>query len=50
MNYEAASALLEKYGQQHLLHYYEKLSDSQKATLLEAIETIDFSAFKNLNT
>ncbi|MGN0812652.1 MAG: UTP--glucose-1-phosphate uridylyltransferase [Candidatus Coproplasma sp.] len=50
MNYEAASALLEKYGQQHLLHYYEKLSDSQRGILLDAIEEIDFSAFKCLNT
>ncbi|MGN1104218.1 MAG: UTP--glucose-1-phosphate uridylyltransferase [Candidatus Coproplasma sp.] len=49
MNYEAASALLEKYGQQHVLHYYEKLSDNQKEILLEAIEKIDFSAFKALN-
>lgn len=49
MNYEAASALLEKYGQHHLLHYYEKLSDSQKETLLQAIDKIDFSIFKTLN-
>lgn len=50
MNFEAASALLEKYGQQHMLHYYEKLSDTQKETLLTAIENIDFSVFKTLNT
>lgn len=49
MNYEAASALLEKYGQQHVLHYYEKLSDTQKATLLSSIEKIDFAAFKTVN-
>ncbi|MGN0807056.1 MAG: UTP--glucose-1-phosphate uridylyltransferase [Candidatus Coproplasma sp.] len=49
MNYEAASALLEKYGQQHLLHYYDKLSDTQKEILLESIEKIDFSVFKTLN-
>ena len=49
MNYEAASALLEKYSQQHVLHYYDKLSDTQKATLLSSIENIDFSAFKTLN-
>ncbi|MGN0824118.1 MAG: UTP--glucose-1-phosphate uridylyltransferase [Candidatus Coproplasma sp.] len=50
MNFEAASALLEKYSQQHVLHYYDKLSDTQKATLLSSIENIDFSAFKTLNT
>lgn len=49
MNYEAASALLEKYGQQHVLHYYEKLSDTQKATLLSSVEKIDFTAFKTVN-
>ena len=49
MNFEAASALLEKYSQQHVLHYYDKLSDTQKATLLSSIENIDFSAFKTLN-
>ncbi len=48
MNYEAASALLEKYGQQHVLHYYEKLSESQKATLLSSIEKIDFAALKTV--
>lgn len=49
MNYEAASALLEKYGQQHMLHYYEKLSDAQKSALLSSIERIDFSAFKTVD-
>ncbi|MGN1372587.1 MAG: UTP--glucose-1-phosphate uridylyltransferase [Candidatus Coproplasma sp.] len=48
MNYEAASALLEKYGQLHLLHYYDKLSDAQKEILLDAIEKIDFTALKCL--
>lgn len=48
MNYEAATALLEKYGQQHVLHYYGKLSDAQKETLLSTIEKIDFTAFKSV--
>ncbi|MGN0805618.1 MAG: UTP--glucose-1-phosphate uridylyltransferase [Candidatus Coproplasma sp.] len=49
MNYEAAIALLEKYGQEHVLHYYEKLSEAQREILLDSIERIDFSAFKTLN-
>lgn len=48
MNYEAANALLEKYGQQHVLHYYEKLSDAQKEKLLTTLEKIDFTAFKTV--
>ncbi len=48
MNYEAASALLEKYGQQHVLHYYEKLSDAQKEKLLSSLDEIDFAAFKSV--
>lgn len=49
MNYEAVEALLEKYGQQHLLRYYEKLSDRQKEILLNSFEEIDFSAFSSVN-
>lgn len=50
MKYEATIALLEKYGQEHLLHYYEKLSENQREILLDAIEEIDFSAFNSLKT
>ncbi|MGN0804928.1 MAG: UTP--glucose-1-phosphate uridylyltransferase [Candidatus Coproplasma sp.] len=49
MNFDAAEALLEKYNQQHVLHYYSKLSDNQKETLLSTLEEIDFSAFKTVD-
>jgi len=48
MNYEAACALLEKYGQEHVLRYYEKLSDVQKEKLLNDIDETDFSALRGL--
>ncbi len=34
---------LERYGQEHLLHFYEQLAPSQQAALLEQIAGIDFS-------
>lgn len=48
MNYEAACALLEKYGQEHVLRYYEKLNDVQKEALLKDIDETDFSALRGL--
>lgn len=50
MNYEAANALLEKYGQQHVLRYYDKLSEKQKETLLSTVDKIDFAAFSTVRT
>ncbi len=43
MDYIKAKKLLEKYGQQHLLRYYDELSDGERAELLSAISEIDFS-------
>ena len=43
MNYEEAKSLLEKYGQTHLLKYYDQLDENQKASLLKQIGQIDFS-------
>lgn len=43
MNYEEAKSLLEKYGQTHLLKYYDQLDENQKASLLKQIGEIDFS-------
>ena len=43
MNYQEALELTSKYGQQHLLQYYDSLSDSEKASLLSQIEKLDFS-------
>ncbi len=49
MNYNDAMELLKKYGQEHLLAYYDELSDVGKADLLSQISKIDFSLLDNLN-
>lgn len=52
--YSAAEAILNKYGQEHLLSQYNKLSDEKKSLLLDEILTLDFSQieelYKNINT
>ena len=43
MNYEEAYGKLKKYGQLHVLEYYESLPEEKKAALLSQIENLDFS-------
>lgn len=43
MNYEEALEKLKKYGQEHVLNYYDELSDKEKNALLTQIEATDFS-------
>ena len=43
MNYSEALQKLENCGQEHLLKYYEELSDAEKNALLEQIELTDFT-------
>lgn len=43
MTLEQAKEKLEKYGQQHLLKYYDELTQEQKQALLEQIEATDMS-------
>ncbi len=43
---EQAVSKLEKYGQQHLLKYYEELTQEQKIALLEQIEATDMSVLE----
>ncbi|MDE7163426.1 MAG: UTP--glucose-1-phosphate uridylyltransferase [Clostridia bacterium] len=49
MNLKEAQALLKRYNQEHLLEYYERLSDGEKQQLLAAIAEIDFSVLENLD-
>lgn len=42
MNYQEAYEKLEKYGQLHVLKYYEELDDGEKEALLLQIEQTDF--------
>lgn len=48
MDIKNAKALVEKYGQEHLLEYYDQLSDEQKKSLISQIENLDFSVLENL--
>lgn len=43
MNYNEALAKLEKYGQAHVLKYYDSLSEEEKKALLTQIDETDFS-------
>lgn len=48
MNQKQAYAKLEKYGQLHVLKYYEELSAAEKEALLAQIESIDFEVLDSL--
>ena len=43
MNFNEAKDLLEKYGQLHILRFFNELTETQKETLLSQIEKVDFS-------
>ncbi len=44
----AAKQMLEKYGQEHLLKFYDKLTDEKKNELLNTILTTDFKQMQEL--
>ena len=46
MNYENARKKLEKYGQLHVLDYYDELTEEQKKALLKQIDETDFSVIR----
>ena len=46
MDLNAAREKLAKYGQEHLLRYYETLTESEKESLLNEIEATDFSVLE----
>lgn len=50
ISYEKAKEILSKYDQEHLLRYYEELTDSERNELLSQIELIDFSVLDNLDS
>ncbi|MBP5430961.1 UDPGP type 1 family protein [Ruminococcus sp.] len=49
INREKAMSIITEYGQEHLLQYYDELSDEEKNELLKQIELIDFSVLENLD-
>ena len=46
--YMAAEEVLKKYGQEHLLSQYEKLSEENKSKLLDEILTLDLNQIEEL--
>ena len=50
MNYAEAKAKLAPIGQEHVLQYYDELSDSQKESLLRQIDETDFSVLKRIDS
>lgn len=46
MNFEEAKSKLEKYGQLHVLKYYEELTEKEREELLKQIEETDFEVLK----
>lgn len=49
MDYSHAKALLDGYGQTHLLQYYDELDGEKRKLLLGDIEGADFSVIKNID-
>lgn len=43
MNYTEAKALVEQYGQQHLLKFWDELNEAERAGLLAQIASVDWS-------
>ena len=46
MEFKSAAEKLKKYGQEHVLKYYEELNEQEKASLLKQVEDIDFEVIK----
>ena len=49
MTYQEAYQKLEKYGQLHVLKYYEELSEEERASLLGQVEATDFSILQYIH-
>ena len=44
MTYEGAKKLLSENGQEHVLRFWDRLNDAEKASLLAQVEELDFSS------
>lgn len=47
MNYTEAEQKLKNFGQEHVLKYYDELSDTEKEALLQQIDDTDFAVCEN---
>lgn len=50
MNYESAMNILAPLGQEHLLRYYNELTEKERTNLISQIEKIDFTILDALDT
>ena len=50
MNYEAAYQKVKEFGQEHILKYYEELTEAEQAALLAQIEKTDFSVLTQIES
>ncbi|MCR4690557.1 MAG: UTP--glucose-1-phosphate uridylyltransferase [Lachnospiraceae bacterium] len=50
MTFEEAKKKLEQYGQEHVLKYYDSLTDAEKENLITQIDETDFSVLSNIST
>ena len=50
MNYEAAYQKVKEFGQEHILQYYEELTENEKAALLAQIEKTDLSVLTQIES
>ena len=46
---DQAARILEKYGQEHILNYFDELGSEEKQELLDQIGIIDFSVLEKIN-
>lgn len=49
ITYNDAKQILSEYGQEHILRYYDELTDEEKNDLLKQIEVTDFSVLDDLS-
>ena len=47
MNFEQAKEKLEKFGQEHVLKYYDELTETEKQDLIQQIDDTDFAVLEN---
>lgn len=50
MNYEAAYQKVKEFGQEHILKYYEELSEAEQAALLAQIEKTDLNVLTQIES
>ena len=50
MTYEEARAKMSAIGQEHVFRYYDELSDTQKAALIQQVGETDFAVLGRIDS